>query len=42
MSDEPGLRETSERFYVAVDAVLHGDEGPMLAARVTVTGLVTV
>jgi ketosteroid isomerase-like protein len=29
--DEHGLGDTSERFYAAVDAVLHGDEGPMLA-----------
>ena len=31
MIDEPGLRDTSERFYAAAHAVLHGDEGPMLA-----------
>ena len=30
LSDEPELRETCERFYAASDAVLHGDEGPML------------
>ena len=31
MTDEHGLRDTSERFYAAVRAVLHGDEGPMFA-----------
>jgi hypothetical protein len=31
MSDDHGLRSTSEQFYAAVQAVLHGDAGPMLA-----------
>jgi ketosteroid isomerase-like protein len=31
MIDEQGLRDTSERFYAAANAVLQGDEGPMLA-----------
>lgn len=31
MIDERELRDTSERFYTAARAVLHGDEGPMLA-----------
>jgi ketosteroid isomerase-like protein len=31
MIDEHELHDTSERFYAAARAVLHGDEGPMLA-----------
>ena len=31
MIDEIGLRDTSERFYAAAHAVVHGNEGPMLA-----------
>jgi ketosteroid isomerase-like protein len=30
MINEPGLRDTSERFYAAAHAVLHGDKEPML------------
>jgi ketosteroid isomerase-like protein len=29
MSDEQELRDASERFYAAVQAVLHGDDAPM-------------
>jgi ketosteroid isomerase-like protein len=31
MIDEQELRNASERFYAAAHAVLHGNEGPMLA-----------